>query len=645
MEKTVLFAKKYSLVFAVFSSTSIYYLARYALSCRIYSLQFDNQALLLWDYVASIGLTPYKDTFFPYGILYYFKNSDIVFNIIYYLIPGLLFSIFFVVFNIATKNRAISLVAILTFLIFVELFTGHEVFVRYGTLAAYAAILGCILYVSTTLSIRRLLILGIISGIIFSLLIDIGVYSIFVFSIFYFLTTVLHKKNKKYTFLLRDLLLFFGGFLTGIIPLLIYLVSEKALWDFVSFFRTLSYIPSFAKTPFPPYSTTPDNVFVLGLLLLAIIHLSLNVFLSKKFTIINYLQLAMVVVIVLLEQKSIFRSLSWQLTFTGFLLFLFLFIELQQYLQKRVYQPILLSFLLLSIIVLFFGSGFIQLPEEKRVRGVFGESCIELNRKNLLEVNRHYGMVKSYLESMPNSNKKIFTFPSDPLFYILFNQIPPYYTNIYDASLEEAQDLLIKHLRQNSINFVILNTAVQATQDGVPDYIRGKKLLQHLLTHYTLEKKIANFIILKRLSNSDFFTKFTMDTIPAYAQSLLDIDLSNIPKSEGIYKAETLEGKKALQFSSAEELNKYLGKNKVSSKGMVLRLKFDIKEENRKNSLSLLDQNNTKTKISFNSCDDCIISISNIPLFYNEKVISKIESSNSPSEIMIYFPDDFSTIW
>ncbi len=83
------------------------------------------------------------------------------------------------------------------------------------------------------------------------------------------------------------------------------------------------------------------------------------------------------------------------------------------------------------------------------------------------------------------------------IFYILFNQIPPYYPSIYEATPVYAQDKQIKYIKENKVNFVILNTKSTAIQDGVPDKVRARKLYGFIKKNYTPFKKIEYFQILK----------------------------------------------------------------------------------------------------------------------------------------------------
>jgi ankyrin repeat protein len=107
-----------------------------------------------------------------------------------------------------------------------------------------------------------------------------------------------------------------------------------------------------------------------------------------------------------------------------------------------------------------------------------------------------YNSVEKYLSE---KNAKIFSFPGDPIFYILFNQKPPYYPTIYEATPIYAQKKLIKFIEENKINYVILNIKSTSIQDTVPDKMRARILYEYIMNNFKKEKQIDNFLIFKKI--------------------------------------------------------------------------------------------------------------------------------------------------
>src|SRR5687767_13741472 len=62
---------------------------------------FDLQTLLTWDYSAAKGLIPYRDLYYPYGLLFYYKTVNPFFAVLYLLTPVLsLLTAYFVIRNL-----------------------------------------------------------------------------------------------------------------------------------------------------------------------------------------------------------------------------------------------------------------------------------------------------------------------------------------------------------------------------------------------------------------------------------------------------------------------------------------------------------------------------------------------------------------
>lgn len=629
----------------LFCITLGYFYYRYALSCNIYNnLQFDSQALLFWDYTSVSNLFAYKDIFYPYGLLFYFKNSSIFFNLLYFSIPSILFISLYAIFKNSIRSKLISFGAIMSIFLFVAFYTNHEVFVRYGSLTVLGMFYSLEMYKNIKLNIKQFLLEGILSGIIFSCIPDVGLYTI----IIYFLLHLFHpfiKSSKKsllnkYYLKLKQFGVFMTGFLLGIIPFLYYLISHDIVNDFFLSFQRLSYIVEYAKTPFPPNAASIENIFTFSLFLIVLFKLTLIFFIKKKkFKILEYIQISLLLVTILLEQKSIVRSLDKQLLFLGYLFFITLLIDFYTYIKKlKVTTSIKIGFGIVAFFIIFIGIKLKPVSGTFNPKRLYGLQCVDFNKKNLLESNNDYYSVVNYLFTKKDVNRFIYSFPSDPVFYILLKQKPPYYTNLYDGSSKFGQERIIRYLIENKVPYIVLNSSIVSTQDGVPDYIRGNTVLKYILTHYKVEKDIHNFKVLKYIGeNGDFFTNIDKD-LNTYARSLLTVDFENIPYSEGLYKENLLKKEQIIfHYNSNTDFQEYLLHHQLTTQNKIFAIKWVDKMNIKNAKISFTIEGNKSTLVLFNKCNGiCILNLSNIPLFYINRRVTNIEIYPKNADITVY---------
>ena len=123
----------------VFLLLFIFSMPRFVLSCPLFSsLSFDSQGLFVWYYAAFKGLLPYRDVFYPYGLLSYYKDIFIFPHIIYESINPIAFSLTFLLFQKLWKNSFLAIASFLFFYLFVNYFNA-ETFTTYGLVAIIGA--------------------------------------------------------------------------------------------------------------------------------------------------------------------------------------------------------------------------------------------------------------------------------------------------------------------------------------------------------------------------------------------------------------------------------------------------------------------------------------------------------------------------
>lgn len=614
---------------------------------------FDTQALLLWNYSVSKGMMPFRDIFYPYGFLSYYKDANIFLHIISFLIIPFLLTFLFFIFKKTWNNRCLALVSLLFFYIFVSKYTSLDMFYRNGVIVIVACFLSYISYCYEKLSRRFVFIFGIVSGLIFSLIIDQGIYIVILFSVFFFLFSVLHGKtsilSKKdyFVVIFNYFVFYFFGVIVGIIPLVLFLIYNNAYSDFVLSNIRLSHIALYAKTPFTPYAKSPENIFVFSMLILSITSIAVSLINREKKSFIILLQTFLIIVLILLEQKSLIRSIDRGLTFIGFLLLLILLTQFNHILTKKFNLLSIFLYYCLFLSFFIFYNPF-QLHNALPVnRNTLRENACIANNENIFIKNYpEYRDVLEKIKKDPKFNGKIFSFPGDPVFYVLFNQLPPYYPSTYESTPLYSQNQQIEYIKKNKINIIIYNLSIPSIQDGLPHYIRNSYEYRYIINNFIPEKKIGNFLILKRSIKQDFFKNKNRIESTNLTRYLLNINLESIPKLEGKYKSKSfLNNKTILYKGSLMGINKYLKTYSISSDRKILLLSDKSKSKNDK---LLLYVDSFTTEISYTNCsspDICLINLSHIPLFYKNRNIKKIYISLSKDKIFWLIEDDTKEIW
>lgn len=511
MKKQIFFLILLFLLFCIFSLSDINNF------CRIYpTLGADNESLLLWKYTAGMGVQPYKDIFYPYGLLTYYRDQNFFLTFFYFLLAPVLFvSIFLGLKRIFQDKLFLSLTTII-FLIFISTITGFETFTRYGPLAAAAIIFSYIFYENIRVSKKTLLVSGALIGLLFAFMNDFGFYTPVLFIGLVFVDKLIKSRFRLSRSIakqfLGDITVFLFGYLVGLLPFLVYLLLANSFSGFLLYLQNLRDIAQFAKTPFFHSIGSIDNIFTIGILISTIFFLSFTLFFNKKISFNTYVQIGLTIVLLLLEQKSIIRSIDTQISFIALLLFFCLFYEIYQIMRTHKIRKsiIVIYFINISITIIFLiGLHPVnsQIQTFSRPNDILSavttfknKSCIDQNINYLTSNNNQLLQVKDRVTRIEGFNGKIFTFPGEPIFYILFNQIPPYYPTIYEATPPYAQRQLINYIEDQHINFIIYNEKIKSIHDEVPDTVRGRLLYQYIMTHFSLYEKVDNYQIYKRNS-------------------------------------------------------------------------------------------------------------------------------------------------
>ncbi len=608
-----------SLIFSFFSFWNV---------CKLYPHgDFDSQASLTWDYNAAIGMLPYKEVWYPYGILSYYKDHQIFFSLLYILILPILLTLLYFVLKSVFHKKLIAIIILFLFSLFITYSSGWETFNRYGILTISTLYFTYALYTYKGVTKKFLLLCGISSGIIFSFVTDQGVYVGVVFIALLLLSQFLRNKKISIKMILSQIGIFIVGYCIGLLPLLYFLYTNHMIYDFIFVFYKLLDIALYAKAPFLPGSKTAENLFTLSALFLSIFFLSWSIlFIKKKLSLSSFLQISLIGVLIILEQKNLMRSIDQQLVFTAVLLIIFFFYDLFSTfgytINSSEKKPVLIPLgIYFSLLILF----CINVRTFPSTRVASDKAC--LNKNMDIYVNRNnYIAIKNIIPP----GKKIFSFPGNPVFYLFFQQKTPNFLSTYETSPIYAQKEIITYLKRNQINYIIYDSSITAIQDGVPEYVRSSTELSYILTHYTIVKKFNNFLIFEHTSYPvDIFVNPIIKDLPDFKNYLLSIDLKNIPASEGMYKNITRYNT-IISSNKIQIINNYLLTHVVNSQNIV----FVVRPSNylgEKSEVTFEEQSGLKTTITYRACKIgslCIIKISNLPLFYINKQLKNISLSH-----------------
>lgn len=605
----------------------------------------DLQEFLLWNYSSANGIVPYKDLFYPYGIANYFRNLNQFFELIYFMLSPLIFTCLFSVFKKIYKNELFSFITVFFLYLFVLLIVGFDTFTRYGIFISYSLITVYALFQNRKISRIKLIGIGLLSGLIFSFFNDIGTYTVIVLIISYGLFSICEKKSLMQS--VKEVLVLLAGFVLGIIPLFLFLISKSSLLDFFAYFPEVKNIAEVAKTPFFSFITSPSNLFTLSTLFLAIFYLLYKFSLLKeKIGLLSVTQLVLILDILLLEQKSIIRSIDLQITFVSFILLAVIFFELIKTIkQKNKYfgYSLILVFVLLMFGITsnaFWTNKYLNF--NKSLNSSLNNTCFEDNLKTVKHKNSSLEKVFLFLTKEKNFNGKVFSFPPGSAgFYVLFKNKPPYYNAVYESSSKISQENSIKYIKDNKILYIVLDTSTSAVQDGVPDFIRVGTEFKFIINNYYPIKAIGDYIILERAKDKDFFDSEVVKNT-SYMNYLLKVYFYKIPFSEGIYKYESLKKNAKLLGT--------VGTEKISSNKKVIVLIPSVNlSSTYLNTIKLTTADGRETSIMFNTCkihEPCIINLSNIPLFYKERIISHIAIDNEfKGRVDIYDLQSQTNLW
>lgn len=627
-------------IIVVFLSLTLYSLYNFLLLCKFFPKDtFDSQLAIFWDYSSLHNLIPNKDIMYPYGLLFYYKNTLLFFSFIYVLLfPVLGISILFVLEKII-KNKVLIYIAFLSFIFFVLNYAGLEVFSRYGLLLGISVLLILVYSKRKYIPKSYTFAFGCLIGFVFSIINDVGLYAIFVFLFLSFFIPVFNsgisilKKKRYYIYQALTVTFFLTGILMGILPILFFFIKIENLATLLNNSSYLFDFPLYSKTPFLPSLRSAENLFNFSAIIITIFVLSYRrIILKEKNTLLSYIQVGIVISFFLLLQKSVIRSIDTQITFLSFLLYIFLISETMTFLKSKVRPVLLYAYFFSALFLIFYATGLRSFS----VTSVYSYKLVDPNiimgniqsffthkqtlcfAQNVVRYreNKTYKDILTFINKNAQSKPIIFDYLTNPIFYVLFNQASPFYFEVYASSPLYAQQRIIKEISEINTNFVIFNTNMLRVKDNVPDYARNSILFKYILNNFKVLGKVENFIIFERANkeNFDFFDGNNLDDVANFRNYLLNVDLGSIPRSEGIYKSKLVNNLPIAPFTD------------LYSKDKIIVFRFK-KSNTTKTKVAFVTEVG-RTIVEFDACKSglqCIVDLQDIPLFYKNRSIKKID--------------------
>lgn len=575
---------------------------------RQLSYGFDAQNASMWKWTAKHGYLPYKDVFYPYGSLFYFQETSLLAQVVLLFLTSA--SLFVVLQGFWYLRSSLShfILNSLTFLLFLARFMGTETWTRYGIPTASAFVFS---HISSKMKNFHIFMVGVLLGLLMGMIPDQGVYvlSVYVFSVF--LRWIISSNVSPKSFVSNVLLTLFPfgiGVLVGLVPFVFYLLKGNLVQGFIYNFSYLYDIGLAAKTPFIPFALSPANIFTFAILLSSLCLLSFRlIILQEKITKEMLCAANLSFLIILLEQKSILRSIDWQITGIALLLF----IVVSSYLLRTVRFK---KIGILVMLMFFFITMFIY-----PFRQVFSEQLVTH------EDPAQYAHVLGFLGRRTDYNGKVFSYPSNPVFYSLTNQKPPYFFTSYETTPRTSQGKVISYLQEEDIRYILYDLRVSSVQDGVPNYIRNSEELSYILTHYQAIEKNGPFLVLNRQDNVDLGKICAVAPDVSLCTWLTQSDLGSIPLSEGRKEVHISHDSR---FVTLDELNKKLATQPLDSRGAVLFFHSENSTSYGTEVMFTTTDGETGT-VTFTSGERIMLHLDRIPFFYKSRNIQHIEAKGA----------------
>ena len=628
---------------AVFITTVCGFFLYLITACAVYGeANFDSINFLYWNYGAMSGHIPYRDFFYPYGLIQYYLYSQVLATFLYAIVLSIISISIGLYLKSLFKNTFYFLLSFIFVGYFIVSFVSIETFGRYGSLVFLGILMGYLILVKKR-ALRNEFLAGLSCGVMFSLFFDQGAYGVLIYVLLSFFYLFSKKNRKNWRKILKNYFFYtfyFGlGFIVGALPFIIFLSMHDGLLGFFENLKYLSGVPKYAKVPFFPSLKNPDGIFVTVSIIISTVLLLLKST-GKKMQKEEKMLFVLTLVILILQYKNIVRPFFSQLTFIAILIYINSIAIVIRDLKTSKDLSTKLFFVVVIIMLIVFP---FPKPTFFKIDNGFG---YVLNGGKVCYTKNTHEVYKEFASLKDDISGNVYSYPANPLIYAYLHQKLPYFLTIYETTLDEAQEKSIQYIKDNKVQTILFDPTSEAIQDGVPDVLRANTLLSHILSNFTIKAHKGKYFVLQKSEKSDFFTDVPNDKEARdFVNRFLNIPMGAIPLSEG-KRFENMSDNvwrgKVLVQGDLVKVNQYISNNTVFGKQVFVILKL----QNINKDIGLLDfySNKEKTTIEFhmeNNHPWYFFNVSRVPLFFKERRIEKIDFKGDVEIVILQKPTDY----
>jgi len=163
-------------------------------------------------------------------------------------------------------------------------------------------------------------------------------------------------------------------------------------------------------------------------------------------------------------------------------------------------------------------------------------ASVQWDLKNFRQYSTLMQVLDGILPRMSVSNPSdLFVLTEEPALYIMAKKRPPFYQNLYDGSLLQAQQNTVQWLEKNRPSVVVFNTR-NLDVFGVPGIVRAPLVYEQVILNYVPDVIVGDYAVLRpRKPEEAVDVKF-------WRQSLASIELRALPRLTSMPKFEECVG-------------------------------------------------------------------------------------------------------
>ncbi len=485
---------------------------------------WDSMAVFNWQYVANLGLLPFRDYWFPYGG-YWNQISPFPWDMFrFHIYKTIVFGVFSLcIYALCNFRKLWTLLILSIVLILVE--TGYlKGFYRY-VMCIDITLLYLVIINQNILKQKWLILYGVFVGWILSYEPTQAIYGAVPVLLVFFRRNFQDPKKLWQNFLLHlpAIISFSAIVFIFIAKMLIF----KQWSGFLDFYQNMGAISVADSTPggllFWKNSVfQEENLVLIATLWLVLLgtYFYYSDYKQKEYKIENDLIMSMGVLASMIFLKHLVRPFMANQFIIIHILALLLYLVRYSTSWSKTQKS--LGFLSLGC---FLGWGF-QTGLTKDIVGryvVTPKNLIEnievlaLDEVILKKQQDLFFSPENFINSSPDvrdiynffnalevnhSTPEIFVLGDDSLFYIILKKIPPPFVSVYDGSALYAQQTILNWLTAKNPEYVIWNSS-NNTFDNVPNPVRVPLLYEYVAKNYLPFKKFGKYFVLKKRSDKE----------------------------------------------------------------------------------------------------------------------------------------------